>query len=328
MCALSTQIYTDLDALLKTYSDMQKAQLFGSVLRVAFHDAGEFSLLTSSTDKLGPDGCLSLTPDNAGLIESTKIVSTIIQPWWQRHCALGISRGDFWTLLAKAVTERSAALGGATVSVAFYFGRKDALVCDAGAGRLPSASATSASATQASLLAGMGLTTSDVVTLLGAHSVGHAHPTHSGFGSPSLNASLLESNAWDQTPHILDNQYFVRLVTHPWNVVPSTTSTKQFYADLGSKGHLMLNPDMALAFQIGANVPPLQAGAVIQGKCGGAGNKCARTASTQALIDSYIASNSAFVSAFAAAMTKMSNVGYSYGTVTSGKLGSLSPMTC
>lgn len=327
LCELKTLIYADLDAMLSPMTNTQKSFLFGPILRLAFHDAGEVNI-GSSTDKFGPDGCLSFTADNAGLIEATKAVSTIVQPWWQKYCPSGLSRGDFWALLAKAVVERSAALGSATVVVDFWWGRKDNLLCDSASGRLPSGLAATAAATQATFLNFMGLTANDAVTLIGAHSVGHVSPKNSGFGNPALDATLIESNSWDQTPHILDNQYFVQLITKPWTFVPATATTKQDYADTRSPGHIMLDADMALGFQITANTPPLPPGQTLQNKCGGPPSQpCLRTTSTQTLVDSFIASNAVFVAAFGASFTKMCNVGFTRGTV-KGHLGTLTQLKC
>ena len=50
-----------------------------------------------------------------------------------------------------------------------------------------------------------------LVTLIGAHSLGHTHIANSGFGfiDPSKAPSLL--NAWDATPATLDNGFFIEL---------------------------------------------------------------------------------------------------------------------
>ena len=47
---------------------------------------------------------------------------------------------------------------------------------------------------------------------MGAHSLGRVHIEISGFGfiNDSINPLIL--NAWDNTPHVLDNDYFVKLV--------------------------------------------------------------------------------------------------------------------
>jgi hypothetical protein len=51
------------------------------------------------------------------------------------------------------------------------------------------------------------------VTLLGAHSLGHTHVQHSGYGFVEPSADPVQLNAWDTTPDILDNEYFIKLAT-------------------------------------------------------------------------------------------------------------------
>ena len=108
MCAIRTGVAGDLAALLSSYSDLQKSRLFGSALRLVFHDAAEMS--SDAADRLGADGCLSQSSDNAGLVEATSLAATVIESAWQKYCGQGISRADFWVLFAKLCAERSAAL--------------------------------------------------------------------------------------------------------------------------------------------------------------------------------------------------------------------------
>ena len=47
------------------------------------------------------------------------------------------------------------------------------------------------------------------VTLLGAHTVGHVHIDNSGYGLIDSTADPLLLNAWDDTPAIFDNRYYI-----------------------------------------------------------------------------------------------------------------------
>lgn len=48
--------------------------------------------------------------------------------------------------------------------------------------------------------------------LLGAHSLGYTNITNTGYGfNDSGNYPPFILNAWDSTPHILDNNYFIEL---------------------------------------------------------------------------------------------------------------------
>jgi hypothetical protein len=273
--------------------------------------------MTNTADKLGPDGCLSSSPDNKGLIEATSAVASIIEPEWQKFCGR-ISRADFWAYYGKLVVERAAA-PEVTVNIPYYYGRKDATTCDSGAGRLPSAATTTFASTLGFFTTNMGLTSTDAVTLLGAHTLGHVSPSNSGFGLPAANND--QRNSWDGTPDKFDNKYYRDLLNIPWTFDPAVTGTNahlQDYIDRNGGNQIMLNADMALAFTL-AN------GGQLQQVCGGGRNNCARESSTISLINTFVApqtGNNAFVQQFATSYVKMVNAGYSYGTVT-GKLGAL-----
>lgn len=187
------------------------ASLFGKAARLPFHDAGEFD--RNANDALGPDGCLSFSPANAGLIEADSIVSTVFEPMWQNVCDK-ISRADFWAMLGKIVFEYSQyadQFGFETVETPFSFGRKDSKECGAGKGRLPSAQGADLEIIRV-FVSQMGLNYSDAVTLIGAHTLGHVYQSNSGYGlspDPTLNFT---SNAFDLTPDVFDNSYYQALI--------------------------------------------------------------------------------------------------------------------
>ena len=161
--------------------------------------------------------------DSAGLTEATSLVNTVIEPLWQQMCDR-ISRADFWVLFGKLVVEAATAPAttGAAVSVAFQYGRRDNVECEGGAGRLPSAQGDLAEIRRV-FLTQMGLTLNDAVTLLGAHSLGNVHPENSGYGLYKdlfTDTEFVEQlDAWDKTPDILDNDYFLKLTTIVSNFV-------------------------------------------------------------------------------------------------------------
>ena len=88
-------------------------------------------------DTMGPDGCLSDTSANSGLLEDSSIVMTVLEPIWQTVCDQ-ISRADFWVLFAKLILAEASTN---QLSIEYQYGRRDAQDCSAGRGRLPSGQA-------------------------------------------------------------------------------------------------------------------------------------------------------------------------------------------
>ena len=139
------------------------ASFLGKAVRLTWHDAGEFD--RNSNDTLGPDGCLSFSPDSAGMIEADSIVSTVFEPMWQEVCDK-ISRADFWAMLGKIVFEYSQyseVFGFPTVQTNYSYGRKDSKDCSAGYGRLPNAQGADIEINRV-FVTQMGLTFSDAGT--------------------------------------------------------------------------------------------------------------------------------------------------------------------
>jgi hypothetical protein len=91
---------------------------------LAFHDAAEYSQL--GTDSNGPDGCLSSSVDNAGLVEPSSLVNTVLEPIWQQYCDM-ISHADFWALIGKLAVEKADPTR--TVSIPYQYGRTDSSTC-------------------------------------------------------------------------------------------------------------------------------------------------------------------------------------------------------
>lgn len=111
-----------------------QANLYGQAIRIAFHDAGEADI--TSADLSRSDGCLSTDSANAGLVESTSLINTVLEPIWQQNCDL-ISRADFWVLVAQLAIQNADPTK--TIAFNYQYGRTDALTCSAGTGRLPNA---------------------------------------------------------------------------------------------------------------------------------------------------------------------------------------------
>lgn len=111
-----------------------KSAIFGTVIRLSFHDAGEIDI-TNQNDFLGPDGCLASDGSSNGLTESSSIAMRYLEPIYQVVCDR-ISRADFWALLGLLTLEKTIT---PPIPTPFYFGRRDNTQCDSGGGRLPRA---------------------------------------------------------------------------------------------------------------------------------------------------------------------------------------------
>ena len=223
---------------------------------------------------------------------------------WQSVCA-GISRADFWALLGKLAIEAAEPSGFIDSFLEFRFGRKDSVQCSNGADRLPDAELSGEASLRSFFADKLGLTISDGVALIGAHTVGRVHPNRSGYGNNNGGPQ-----AWVNQPHVFDNDYFRTLVRQRWNHrnAPGGSGREQW----NRQNRIMLNSDMGIAFEIGADD-----GTANENNCGGNNNnnnnnnnECQPFPTTRPQVDAYINDNSLFLRDFAFAYNKLTTVGY------------------
>lgn len=131
ICSAYVSIHSAIDYLLNT-NTLQRSDLFGSAVRLAFHDAGEIDIQNPS-DTLGPDGCLASHGGSEGLTEKMVITNMYIEPIWQTMCDR-INRADFIALFGTVAVERAADFA---IDLTYQYGRRDNIECEGGAGRLP-----------------------------------------------------------------------------------------------------------------------------------------------------------------------------------------------
>lgn len=218
ICTAYNYMKIQLSSIVPKLNEFQQSDLYGKSIRMAFHDAGEADL-SNSQDKMGPDGCLSNSSDNAGLVESFSPILTILEPIWQESCNL-ISRADFYALWAKVIIESIEPTH--KINIPFQFGRLDNSNCNSGAGRLPDAQ-DGLKMIKKVFETQMGLTLHDAVTLIGAHTIGHVHPQSSGYGFNNGSTDI-KINSWDGTPLVFDNRYFnimINVVSFSLNILYS-----------------------------------------------------------------------------------------------------------
>lgn len=214
-----------------------KADFIGGAVRLSFHDAGTWDKGSKSG---GPDGCLHMAdPDNGGLSEVVRdLIEPLYEPYKER-----LSRADFWVLAANTALTNAAASISRLV-IPFNYGRfdcnKETWNVDAiGMGRLPHAD-KGWDHVKKVFVTRMGLSVTDIVALLGAHTLGRTDIDNSGFAGPWVEPSLA---------HVFDSEYYVSMIQQPWFKDTNTAGKPQWRQDGGiisADTPMMLNADIAL----------------------------------------------------------------------------------
>ena len=270
----------------------ERGDMVGGIVRLSFHDAGEFDQTTA--DALGPDGCVDLTKgDNAGLAA----VIADLDGMWAPFCDI-ISKADFWVLAAKVSVEVTAVMD---YEVPFRYGRTTAAECGYDGDRLPAAEG-GAEEIERVFVTAMGLTFRDAVALLGAHTLGRLETENSGF-----------EGAWTNNPDTFDNNYFVTMTQSGWDLaVVDDTHTTWVRGDTNPT--IFLNADMELAYHVADEVDGLN-------RCGPVGTGGGRNGDGRCLDNIVVNSHAiefgnsqaAWLAAFATAFQGMTEVGFSEG---------------
>jgi hypothetical protein len=134
ICTVYSEILTRLDGLVGSNVALPSS-IFGSALRLVFHDAGEVDM-TKPADQMGPDGCLASDGSSDGLTGAETITMKYFEPMWQDVCDQ-ISRADFWAMLGYITLQKTIL---PPIPMMYLYGRRDNIGCEGGAGRLPKAS--------------------------------------------------------------------------------------------------------------------------------------------------------------------------------------------
>jgi len=156
-------------------------------------------------------------------------------------------------------------------------------------------------------------------------------------GAPPNDVSY---NAWDATPHALDNAYWQSLLKFRWGNTQPDGPGKTLWAGPGNQ-NIMLNGDMSLGYNIDLtnnNVGVLNqqcgpllsnTGAVLPvAQACVAPNDLPPSPSTLTLAQAYANSNQQFLTAFSSAFAKLITLGYGVpanvdGSTSTGRLGTL-----
>ena len=149
----------------------------GGIVRLVAHDFMDFNINDEGIP-MGSDGCIDMDhPDNSGLPQDV---------WCDNGCPLTevynsnfshLSRADFWVAAANAVI-RIASNNELDLKDTYVSGRVDAESCVDQGLRLPAASGCDA--VEGVFVDRLGLTRTDAVALLGAHTIGRGDQAFSG----------------------------------------------------------------------------------------------------------------------------------------------------
>jgi hypothetical protein len=236
-----------------------QAEFAGCILRMAGHDFLDFSAGAG-----GSDGCTDLDADNNKGLSDCLYQGQFglsLDQAYQPFCQT-VSLADFFVISAEAImmatrrnTEGSTEAGSLNFQDTFKWGRRTAETCPNSGGILPNPEGSCTDVDRV-FIQNLGLDWRGAAALSGAHSLGRAHPTSSGYSG--YWSSPLERRGFN-------NSYFVNLVTRGWIPEPSVNGNvgknQWRRADLGATAEpdeLMLNTDLCLAFdgdEAGVGVP-------------------------------------------------------------------------
>lgn len=162
-------------------------------------------------------------------------------PYTTHHTPLTAHRAHqvaMWCVLPTAASETNP-----NADFPMRWGRLDAADCAAESNKLPNAEKTLTHVLE--WTSGMGLSTTEATALMGAHTLGRMEAQFSGY-----------AGNWVRNVARLDGQaYYSEMINKPWNRQVDGMGTKHSWVEPRA-GTVMLNTDMALAFDIGteANV--------------------------------------------------------------------------
>jgi len=193
---------------------------YAGLLRLGFHDCATFD----STNHSFPGGCnawSSIHCTEFDKCEFTSVDNEGLQPWVLgldtmydsaqlngKKLSEILSRADFWHLAANRAIMRASNFS-LDLQLSYWAGRKDPYQISPDLswgprfpGRIPQFFAFSE---MERVAARNGMTNFHASALLGGHTLGHAHPSISGF-----------RGSWDPTPTVFDNIYWQVLQGEDW----------------------------------------------------------------------------------------------------------------
>lgn len=262
----------DYDGIRTNISDIANAignvgdrgHFFGGIVRLAAHDFMDYH--GGEESPLGSDGCIDFgSNENAGLPElwCDNEVTCPLKALYDTSYGLFMSRADFWVAAASAVI-RETSINNSLI-LPFRWGRTDTENCPESSGRLPAASGCSE--VQETFIERMGLTWTDAVALMGAHTLGRGDARFSG-----------HSGTWvdtDRESTIFDKRFYTEVLNRSWRPRTTQAATDWTWGGRGRGPFLMLNTDICLRFDIPDGNNQSCCTDTSGNNCGGINRQCA-----------------------------------------------------
>lgn len=293
-----------IDMYLQTASQPQ-------IVRISFHDCVG-----------GCDGCVDVTKEeNAPLADISNSMTELYESipdktLFGRH----LSRADFWALIgiravraAILASRPNTAFEKLGTSIEFRMGRKTCTGgnnADESESQFPSGVESWGHVKTIFGPSGFGFTNKEIVTLMGAHSLGGLEADENGF-----------EGRWDTTPHVIDNEYYREMIKatneysveevqflhfsahHQWNALVDFDDTDDLE---GGERRIMLSSDMCL----------LKSFTVSQADGSDVSceyDSCPDNSETASYVRAYAADHDAFIADFGPVYSKMLEIGYKQG---------------
>ncbi len=265
----------------------------------------------NADDQLGSDGCLDFTNGaNVGL-PALWCDDAAICPFkalYDENYASIMSRADFWVAAANAVIFNSSPNrnNSPRLNLPFRWGRVDSDDCPNSSSRIPEPGGCND--VEAAFITRMGLTWTDAVALLGAHTLGRGDIDFSG-----------HAGTWvqdDERSTEFDNNFYRELLRRSWFPRETGVANDDWTWGGQNRNVLMLNTDICLRFDIDDGTPCCTN--TNAGNCRGQNNQC--LSSEEVRPDAFNAvntfagddtnDNDAFFAAFTSAWVQATENGY------------------